>query len=175
MDRIANIALDLIIFLIPIYVANSTPVILGGGTPLDLGTKLWDGKPLFGESKTIRGFISGVLGGTVMGGIIASFYLLPFFSTAQDQFIAAIMMSFGTMSGDAIGSFIKRRFSMEPGKPFILDTILFVIVALVLVYPFAKPELYGIYNIAFFLGLSLILHPLTNFIANRLGLKKVPW
>lgn len=54
-------------FIFPAYVANAMPVVLGGGTPIDLGRKLSDGKPIFGSHKTIRGFIAGVTSGTLVG------------------------------------------------------------------------------------------------------------
>ncbi|MFH1393963.1 MAG: CDP-2,3-bis-(O-geranylgeranyl)-sn-glycerol synthase [Candidatus Micrarchaeota archaeon] len=171
MDEIA----DLLVFLIPIYVANAIPVVLGGGAPLDLSTKFVDGRRVLGESKTIRGFIAGVAGGTTIAGIISMFYLLPFFPDASTQFMAGFAMSLGTMLGDAFGSFMKRRAGMEPGKPFILDTMLFVVFALILAYPFVTGTLYDPANIAFILLLTVILHPLTNFLANQTGLKKVPW
>ncbi len=167
--------LDLVIFLLPIYAANSIPVVLGGGAPLDFGITLPDGRRLFGTGKTIRGFIAGVLAGTVVGGVIAAVYLLPFFSGAQEQFIASFALALGTMSGDAIGSFIKRRAGVAAGKPFLPDTVLFLVTALVFVFPFAGSQLYVPFNIVFFLVLTIVLHPLTNAIANRLGLKSVPW
>ncbi|NYZ73911.1 CDP-2,3-bis-(O-geranylgeranyl)-sn-glycerol synthase, partial [Candidatus Micrarchaeota archaeon] len=167
--------LDLLIFLIPIYVANSSPVVLGGGMPLDFGLKLPDGKRFLGDGKTIRGFIGGTLAGTVAGGIAAMLYPLPFFATPTLQFYAAFVLAFGTLAGDAAGSFVKRRFGIGSGRPFFLDTIAFLIVALILVYPLAYPSLYDPLNLAFFAALTLVIHPLTNFLANRAGLKNVPW
>lgn len=166
---------DLLLFLIPIYIANSSPVMLGGGMPLDLGAKLNDGKRLFGDGKTIRGFVGGTLAGTVAGGIVAVYYQLPFFASPQLQFFAAFVLAFGTLCGDALGSFIKRRMGVESGKPFLLDTIMFLILALIFVVPFAKGELFAYTNIVFVFVLTLIIHPLTNILANRIGLKNVPW
>jgi CDP-2,3-bis-(O-geranylgeranyl)-sn-glycerol synthase len=167
--------LDLLLFLIPIYIANSSPVVLGGGTPLDFGIVLPDGKPLFGKGKTIRGFVAGTLAGTLAGAILAIAYQSPFFPDSTVQFFAAFVLSFGTMAGDALGSFIKRRMGIESGKPFVLDTIMFLLVSLVLVFPLAKNGLYEPLNVLFFVVLTLILHPLTNMLANRAGLKNVPW
>lgn len=165
----------LLVFLIPIYIANSAPVVLGGGTPIDFGTVLHDGRRVLGQGKTIRGFIGGVLAGTVAGGIIAAVYQLPYFAGPSEQFLAGFLLSLGTMAGDSFGSFAKRRMNIGSGKPFWPDTVLFLVVALLLVYPFAAPELYQPFNIIFFLLLTVVLHPLTNALANRMGLKKVPW
>ncbi|VVC03525.1 CDP-archaeol synthase [Candidatus Bilamarchaeum dharawalense] len=167
--------LDLLIFLIPIYIANSSPVVLGGGMPLDLGYRLGDNKRIFGDGKTIRGFIGGTLAGTVAGALVANYYQLPFFADARIQFMAGFALALGTLCGDACGSFIKRRFGVDSGKPFLLDTMMFIIIALVFVTPFAKDELFTPLNLLFFLVLTVILHPLANMLANRVGLKKVPW
>ena len=44
---------DAILFIIPAYVANSIPVVMGGGPPLD-GGRMWkDGKRILGDGKTI--------------------------------------------------------------------------------------------------------------------------
>jgi CDP-2,3-bis-(O-geranylgeranyl)-sn-glycerol synthase len=167
--------LDLLLFLIPIYIANSSPVVLGGGLPLDFGRNCLDNNRVLGDGKTIRGFIGGILAGTVAGGIVALYYQSPFFYSVQQQFFAGFVLSSGTLVGDAFGSFIKRRVGLESGKPFILDTIMFLIIALIFVMPLAKSELYAILNLVFFLILTVILHPVTNIFANRIGLKKVPW
>jgi CDP-diglyceride synthetase len=79
------------------------------------------------------------------------------------------------MCGDAFGSFVKRRIKYERGKSFFPDTFLFVVFALVFVIPFVLKAVYEPINLVFFIGLTLILHPLFNIIANRARLKKVPW
>ncbi|HIH23083.1 TPA: CDP-archaeol synthase, partial [Candidatus Micrarchaeota archaeon] len=66
--------LQLILFILPAYVANAVPVLLGGGAYLDLGKNWNDGGRIFGDGKTIRGFISGVVAGMLVGIVIA-FYL----------------------------------------------------------------------------------------------------
>jgi CDP-2,3-bis-(O-geranylgeranyl)-sn-glycerol synthase len=167
--------IDILLFLLPIYAANSIPVLLGGGMPMDMGAKFIDGRPVFGKSKTVRGFIAGVSGGVIFAWVISQFFMLPIFPDAKTQFIAGSMAAVGAMVGDTLGSFIKRRFGVNSGKPFILDTLMFIVIALIFVYPFAIPEFFRVDNIAFILLLTVILHPLTNFIANRTGLKSVPW
>lgn len=166
---------DLLAFLIPIYVANSSPVVLGGGVPLDMGATLGDGERLLGGGKTMRGFIGGALAGTLAGGIVSMFWLLPFFPSPAAQFVAGAAMSVGTLAGDALGSFVKRRAHVASGRPFVLDTITFLIVALASAVPFASASLFEPANLLFFAILTLILHPLTNFFANKAGLKNVPW
>ena len=168
--------IDFIIFILPAYVANAVPVLLGGGIPLDLKRNcMLDGRRLLGDSKTVRGFVAGIAGGVIAAALIALCCPLEFFSDAKTQFIAGIALSFGTMIGDAFGSFIKRRLKVPAGKPFMLDNVFFLIIALIFAYPFTSSEVYQPIPIAFLLILTFILHPLTNFIANKAGLKKVPW
>lgn len=166
--------INLLIFLIPSYIANSSPVILGGGIPLDL-MKNFSNQRILGDGKTVRGFIGGTLAGTVAGGIVAIYYSLPYFFDAKTQFLAGFIMSFGTLVGDALGSFIKRRFNVESGKPFFLDAIMFLLVALLFAYPVVSEGIYTPLDLAFMIGLTLLVHPLSNIIANKAGLKKVPW
>jgi CDP-2,3-bis-(O-geranylgeranyl)-sn-glycerol synthase len=91
------------------------------------------------------------------------------------QFIGGFLLSLGTMLGDAIGSFIKRRMKIQPGKQFALDQLSFLIVALVLVYPAVNKSVYEPLGLLLLFVLTYFLHSGTNFIANRLGLKSVPW
>ncbi len=165
--------LDIALFILPSYIANSSPVVLGGGTSIDLGKNFGDGRRIFGPGKTIRGFVLGVLAGTLVGIIIYSNYTSPFFASKEQAFLGSFVLAFGTLLGDALGSFIKRRANVEHGKSFLLDTFLFVVVAIVLVYPLIIPESLGPWIIAFIVGVTLILHPTFNIIANKLGLKKV--
>ena len=54
-------------FIFPAYCANAVPVIFGGGRPIDFGKIFLDGKPILGSHKTLRGFFSGLLVGTLVG------------------------------------------------------------------------------------------------------------
>src|SRR5437667_105251 len=48
-------------FFLPAYVANPMAVVFGGGTPIDFGRTLRDGERLFGDGKTWRGVVGGLL------------------------------------------------------------------------------------------------------------------
>ncbi|MFA6530924.1 MAG: CDP-2,3-bis-(O-geranylgeranyl)-sn-glycerol synthase [Candidatus Micrarchaeia archaeon] len=167
--------IQLILFILPAYIANAVPVVLGGGQYLDFGMKFGDGERIFGNGKTIRGFIAGVASGTVAAAILAIYLPLPFFANAQLQFFGGFMLALGTMVGDAIGSSIKRRMKMQPGKQFVLDQLSFLIVALIFVFPFVNPSVYEPVGIVFLFVLTYLMHSGTNLLANKMGLKSVPW
>ncbi len=167
--------LELIVFMLPCYVANATPVIIGGGSRLDSGIKLADGRALLGKTKSVKGFFGGILAGIIMAGILSLLWPTLIFGNAETLFISGVLLSIGALVGDAAGSFIKRRYNIAPGVHCnVLDQMDFVIVGLVFAYPFAY-ELYTIPNLAFILIISYILHMGTNVLANRAGIKKVPW
>ena len=154
-----------IIYILPAFIANGAPVIFKGKKPLDFNKTLFK-KRIFGDHKTIRGTFSGLFAG-ILTGIIESFFI-------PELLLPSIFLSIGAISGDLIGSFIKRRFDIKPGKSIpILDQFGFVIFALLFALPFDHfPNLIGIILIFILTG---ILHPLTNFIAYKLRLKSVPW
>jgi CDP-2,3-bis-(O-geranylgeranyl)-sn-glycerol synthase len=170
--------LELIAFMIPCYVANAAPVLLGGGSRMDMGEKLADGQPLFGKTKSVRGFVGGIAAGVVAALLIS--YLAPglLFGNPQLLLLSGIMLSVGALVGDLAGSFIKRRMKIGEGKQFaIVDQVDFVVGGLVFAYPFAEYGglVYAPVSLAFIFAVSYGLHILTNVIANRAGLKKVPW
>jgi len=159
-----------IIYILPAYVSNATPTIFGGGKPIDLGKNFFDGKRIFGDHKTIRGLISGILFGILTGILL---FLMGLESDFYISLNRAFLLSIGTHIGDLFGSFIKRRIDLEPGAGApILDQLGFLIFALLLTYPVYPLDM-G--SIIFLVILTLILHPLTNFIAYILKLKEKPY
>ena len=168
-------AINLFIFVLPAYAANALPVLLGGGAPLDLERNFTDKRRIFGNGKTIMGFLGGVFSGICAGGIITYFTVIPFFPDARTQFIAFSLMSLGTMAGDALGSFVKRRLGMGEGKQFILDQLMFLIVALIAAFPFASRSAYSLELLVVLFVATYILHAASNLFANKMGWKKVPW
>ncbi|MGC8670054.1 MAG: CDP-2,3-bis-(O-geranylgeranyl)-sn-glycerol synthase [Candidatus Micrarchaeia archaeon] len=154
-----------IIYILPAYVSNGAPVLFGGGKPLDMNAK-FHGKRIFGDHKTIRGTISALLSGIIIGIIE-----YPFFSY---MLAIALLLSIGTITGDLLGSFIKRRLSFDEGKSFpIMDQYGFFVFALIFALPLGHlPSLYGL---LFLVVLTGLLHISTNIGAYKLKLKKVPW
>ena len=163
-------------YILPAYIANSSPVIVGGGKPLDLGKNFIDGRRIFGDNKTIRGLVGGIFFGTLCGFLLP--FIFPPLGIPKLIFLQSIFLAFllsvGTHIGDLLGSFIKRRLNLKPGAPApILDQIGFIVFAILLAYPFYP--LIQVLEIVIVIILTLIVHPLSNVIAYILGLKDKPW
>ncbi len=150
--------LSALYYILPAYVANMTPVVFGGGKPIDLGKNFVDGKRILGDHKTIRGFLSGVLAGTLVG-------------VFQGRPLCGLLLSLGAMLGDMMGSFFKRRVDIKPGESApLLDQEGFVMVALALCMPFEPLTLMEILIIVL---ITPPLHLLANMLAYLLGFKGV--
>lgn len=141
-------------------------MIFGGGRPLDFGVSLSDGQRLFGDHKTVRGFVSGL----IVGVVVAAFESVFFHPSLM---IVGILASLGALAGDLAGAFAKRRLKISPGGSLpVFDQLDFVVGAMLLVSPIASLSL----------GTALILvlvtppiHFLTNLGAYALGLKSTYW
>ena len=156
---IAKIISTIILFL-PSYVANSTPVVLGGGPPVDGGASWTDGKPILGTNKTIRGTITGVLAGTIIG-------------LMQGNLLGGFAQSAGALLGDLISSFYKRRRDYAPGSSMpIIDQLDFISLAVILSYPFQQTDLL---SVAVIMVVTVPIHYAVNYIAWLMKMKKNPW
>jgi CDP-diglyceride synthetase len=89
--------------LVLMTLANGTPIVAKKifgprfARPLDTGIIFFDGRPLFGASKTIRGIVASILMTTASAPLIG-----------LDLTIGAIVAS-AAMAGDLFSSFVKRR------------------------------------------------------------------
>lgn len=168
----------LFLFILPAYFANSAPVLLGGGAPIDFGKKFIDGKRIFGDGKTMRGFAAGVACGTLVGIFLA--YVLPgtqfeIYPAQLDYAWGGFLLSLGTMVGDLAGSFAKRRLGMPSGKPsLVMDQLSFFLFAIAF-STLAHPNVLTLWGVVFLAFATYFVHQGANIFANRAGLKKVPW
>jgi CDP-2,3-bis-(O-geranylgeranyl)-sn-glycerol synthase len=154
-------------FIFPAYVANAVPVLAGGGRPLDCGRNFLDGRPIFGKNKTIRGFLVGLMMGTVAGLAESLVFNYPL------SFGFAI--SLGALVGDLAGAFTKRRLGLPPGELLpIVDQIDFIAGAIVFSLPIPLQWL-SWELVVTVLIITPPIHLLTNFGAYKLGLKSNPW
>ena len=171
--------IELVLLILPAYFANSVPVLLGGGAPIDGGKKWSDGQRLFGDGKTVRGFFAGVLAGVAIGALegllLAGGNWEIYQGGAPTYVLAGFLLGCGAMAGDLLGSFIKRRQGLARGKPSLaMDQLLFLALALLAAYPIAG-GLLTTGAVLFLSVLTYFVHVGANVVANRLGLKKVPW
>jgi len=174
-----QMAVRSLLYILPSYFANSTPVALGGGQPLDGNRKLGDGQRVFGDGKTVRGFFAGIAAGTLVGAVegiaLPGSSLDIYAAGASTYVVGGFLLASGTMVGDLAGSFIKRRLKIARGKPSLaLDQLTFLLFALLFSYPLAA-QLLTAESVAFLAVLTYFVHIAANVIAHRWGLKKVPW
>ncbi|HWR27297.1 MAG TPA: CDP-2,3-bis-(O-geranylgeranyl)-sn-glycerol synthase [Candidatus Thermoplasmatota archaeon] len=128
---------------IPIYIANASAVIVGGGTPIDFGRSWKDGRRILGDGKTWRGLFAGAFLGMTAGfGLaVAASYL----SASEYSFLGLtnfegfplmipilFSLCFGALLGDIIESFFKRRIGKDRGQDWIpFDQLDFIVGALI--------------------------------------------
>ncbi len=167
-----QIILKLLLFLAPMYFANSSAMLLGGKTPIDLGKNFFDGKPIFGKGKTFRGLFFGIAMGTIASFILS--LIFPIETTLFGNYLfLGFLLSVGALIGDLIASFFKRRNKINQGEEILfLDQLDFVIGGMIFGSLIYTPEFY---EIIFVGAITLIVHRASNFIAYKIKLKKVPW
>jgi len=96
--------------LVLLTLANGTPIVAKKifgprfACPLDAGIIFFDGRPVFGHSKTIRGILASIFITTISAPLIG-----------MDLTIGAIVAS-TAMAGDLFSSFIKRRLNFPPSS-----------------------------------------------------------
>jgi CDP-2,3-bis-(O-geranylgeranyl)-sn-glycerol synthase len=171
---------------LPAWIANATPVLGGGGRPIDGGRFFKDGRRLLGNGKTIRGFIVGIIFGSLtgLGQVLVAPHLLPLLAmfvtiTPEMNYVlfmqlpVTILMSFGALVGDLVGSFIKRRVNVESGDPApVMDQLGFIIMALLFAAPIFDP---APSFVVILIITTFFVHWLSNILGYLLGLKKHPW
>ena len=178
----ANIILQCFYFILPAYFANMAPVLAKNmfrklTFPIDFNIKL--GKyAIFGENKTYRGLIAGILAAIIVAymqfflsenNILTVLPLLDY----SNWLLIGLLLGFGAMFGDMVKSFVKRRLGLKPGMPFVpFDQLDFVFGALIFVYPIARLSME---KMAIILFISLILHIVINHIAFYTGIRKERW
>ncbi|MFH1664432.1 MAG: CDP-2,3-bis-(O-geranylgeranyl)-sn-glycerol synthase [archaeon] len=163
---------EAILVLVPLYVANSTAMLLGGKTPIDLNKKFFDKKPFLGKGKTFKGTIIGILAG-IVAVLLVDFYFQGKVPIISNYLLYGSLLSVGAILGDIIGSFFKRRFDIERGKPvLLLDQLDFVVIGILLGSAVHLISLQLFLLICF---ITLVAHKASNFIAFKFKLKKVPW
>ncbi len=173
MDYYLSLLISSILYIMPAYIANASAVLFRGKSRLDMGMNFFDGRPVLGTHKTVEGFLGGVIAGTVYG--VIQYIFVPVVNPAT-----SFLLALGAMTGDSIGSFIKRRLNLKSGElaPF-LDQWDFVLGAFFLVYLGSLVTrdivLPGLVSALLILVLTVVFDLLANIGAYIIGLKDVPW
>lgn len=191
LNPIFSSALGVLWLLLPAYIANAFATLpRGRGPPMDFG-RIWkaDGRRILGASKTWSGFLAAGFGAMPFGALEAWLILiapsgLRVVPVLAPSVLAAVplagLLTFGAMTGDALGSFLKRRLGHESGSRAVLvDQLPFVLVPIALGFVF-YPALFGSVFLSWEAVLWLLvftfgLHVSFNWIGHKAGLKKVPW
>jgi CDP-2,3-bis-(O-geranylgeranyl)-sn-glycerol synthase len=153
-------------FIYPAYVANGSAIILGRGKPLDFGRK-FRGRRIFGDHKSIVGFVSAIIIGALIGYIQESMF------GRRSGMLVGMMLGLGAMVGDCTKSFMKRQLDRKPGSSFFpLDQLDFILGGVLFALPIEVPSLTTVLILIIF---TPIAHVITNYAAYRMHLKKVWW
>ncbi|MBU0497865.1 MAG: CDP-2,3-bis-(O-geranylgeranyl)-sn-glycerol synthase [Candidatus Thermoplasmatota archaeon] len=178
---------------IPVYIANASAVIFGGGAPIDFHKTYRDEHRLLGDGKTWRGLISGTFIGmtagfglSVAGSLVnnSDYGYLHLTTYLGFPLMIPILLSLcaGALLGDIIESFFKRRIGKKRGDDwFGFDQLDFIVGALI--FSFLMSTLLNVSGIVatnwFFDTVSIwhililiiatpIIHITANFINNRI-------
>ena len=135
---------------------------------------------MFGDGKTYRGLITGILAGIIIGLIqiwAAGAYGLEYLP--QQTVLSVTLLSIGALLGDLIKSFFKRRFGKERGAKWpVADQYDLVLGAFLLLLIFNSAWLFGEVTLPAFiciLILTPLLHRAVNIIGYLIKVKEVPW
>jgi CDP-2,3-bis-(O-geranylgeranyl)-sn-glycerol synthase len=166
--------------MLPAYIPNPAAALFGGGVPIDLGKNYSDGNRIFGDGKTYRGLVIGILAGIITGlmliGITAKF---PGTGLPGHTLLSVGLLATGALLGDLVKSFFKRRFGKERGTKWpIADQYDFLAGAFLLLLIGDPGWLFAMVTLPVFLVILIItpvLHRATNIIGYVFRVKEVPW
>ena len=172
-----NIILEIVWFLLPAYFANMAPVFANAifhnkGKPINVA--------LFGSHKTYRGFLAGIIAAVLIIYIQLYLYGISFFRSTSildysqiNLLIYGLLFGFGSMLGDLIKSFFKRRLGFKPGSRFMpFDQIDYILGTFLLLSQLFFP---GWIFFAIAIILTFLLNVIVNWIGFYLKLREDKW
>lgn len=163
----------------PIFAAH-IPWLKKYNAPLDFG-KYYRGKRVFGEHKTWRGLLAGVIAGTLtlwlQQYLFVEYAWVRSFASSVDYaalptLLVGALFAIGALGGDALESFFKRQRGIAPGKGwFPFDQIDYIVGGAIATMPFVSLSLL---QYIWLLFLWLIVHVASTVIGFMLKLKDSP-
>ena len=174
---------QLIYLMLPAYIANMAPVLAKNKfKPLDYpidGGKTFMGKPILGSHKTMRGILLGIICAITVfyiQQILFRYEAFQSISLIDYNLVGPLLgfyLGFGSLVGDAVGSFIKRRFNVRPGYSVIgLDQLDFAVGALYFMAFIYHP---GWETMGYILAITFVLHIVVHRIGYHLKINKKKW
>lgn len=178
--------LSCLYFFLPAYFVNMTPPLIKRAglfnflaKPVDFGKKIGP-VPTFGEHKSWRGVIFGIIVGISIAGLQYWLYQFPFIKNMSlinyeqiNILLFGFLISSGAIFGDLLFAFIKRRLKKEPGRRFIpFDQTNYVIGVFIFLQPLFKLSLLVWLTI---FVLTFFLHILVNRAGYLIGLHPNKW
>jgi len=173
-------------YFLPAAIANGTPVVVmhlpilkKWNYPLDC-YKTIRGVRIFGEHKSWRGLVFGVLMAIVTAYIQLEIYknwtwlreTLNFDFTSISPLIYGTLAGLGAILGDAIKSFFKRRINIKPGSTwFPFDQIDYIIGGILFLLPYIRLS-FWLYLLTFVIWFGI--HLISTYIGFLLKLKDKP-
>ncbi|MBI1974187.1 CDP-2,3-bis-(O-geranylgeranyl)-sn-glycerol synthase [Candidatus Micrarchaeota archaeon] len=175
MSNVPLVIINAFLFIVPAYIGNASAALFGHGKPIDSGRKLADGRRLFGDGKTWAGFLLGVFfafaAGTTEGYFLQGSGLEV--GGVGTYALLGLMLGIGSMTGDLLGSFVKRRMGFGRGKKAPLwDQLNFVLGAILFAAPIMVPPWNQLLVI---LVATPGIHLFLNWLGHELNCKPVPW
>ncbi|MEE9409720.1 MAG: CDP-2,3-bis-(O-geranylgeranyl)-sn-glycerol synthase [Candidatus Heimdallarchaeota archaeon] len=166
-------------FAVPIFISNAVPALLGGGYPVDCYKTFFDKKRILGDHKTVQGLISGLISGIFASVIVwfmvhdlmvENYALIGF----QYPWWIGVLMGWGTNFGDMLGSFIKRRIKIKPGRSFpVFDQMGYMVFGILWSWPIFKVIPWQF--IVTLIIIAPLIHVAFNLLGYALKVKDVPF
>ena len=162
--------------MMPLFVRNKFKFL---AYPIDFGYKIKN-KRIFGDHKTFRGFIFGIMGAMFVSFLQFLVKDISFFSSISyidyslvNSLYLGFIFGFAALFGDAIESTVKRQIGIKPGKPFIpFDQLDYVFAIIIFAY-LIKPMTWQMDLI--FIIFGFLLHILVKIIGYHLKIRKSIW
>jgi CDP-2,3-bis-(O-geranylgeranyl)-sn-glycerol synthase len=172
-----NLILGVFWLFLPAGLANMSPVLFKWLPFLDIPVdfnKKYKGKRIFGDHKTWRGLVVGILVAILIVYIqkqlapTIDFALIDY--TTVNIALLGFLLGGGALAGDLVESFIKRQVGIKPGKQWSpwdqLDWIIGAIILTSIIVPLTAKE------IIIAIILFGLLHPLMNILGYTLKIQK---
>jgi CDP-2,3-bis-(O-geranylgeranyl)-sn-glycerol synthase len=166
--------------MLPAYLPNPVAALCGGGAPIDQKKNFTDGKRIFGDGKTWRGLIAGILAGIAIG--LAQVWAAGAYDLTilpHQTVLSVTLLAVGALLGDLAKSFFKRRSGRERGAKWpVADQYDLVAGAFILLLVVNPAWLFAEVTLPAFICILIItplLHRATNIIGYMFKVKEVPW